>query len=58
MGGFAYGLGIEQAVYKSWSLRAEYIRTDYSDFNTNLNAIGSVLSASDNRYMLGIIYHV
>ena len=56
IGGFAYGIGIEQAVYKTWSLRAEYIRTDYSDLNSN--ATGSIIKASDNRYMLGIIYHL
>ena len=56
IGGFTYGIGIEQAVYKSWSLRAEYLLTNYSD--VYINSIGSTISASDKRYMLGIIYHI
>lgn len=56
VGGFAYGAGIEQAVYKNFSLRAAYVRTNYSNFQTN--PIYSSNNTAENRYMLSLIYHV
>lgn len=61
-GGFHYGVGIEYAIYEGISVRAEYTHTDLSDFDASNNDPNNVIlteiSAADNQFMLGVIYHL
>ena len=52
--GFHYGLGIEAALVKQLSLRAELIHTDYQSFITRLN---NSIAVSTNQAMLSLLYH-
>lgn len=53
-GGFNYGLGIETAIVRNFSVRGEVNHTDYRSFNTN---IGTNIKVLDNQAMVGLIYH-
>ncbi len=52
--GFSYGLGIETAPIKHFSLRVELIHTDYQFFTTSLD---NRISVSDNQAALSFLYH-
>ncbi len=52
--GFSYGLGIETALIKHFSVRGELIHTDYQSFTTSLN---NKISVSDNQAALSFLYH-
>ena len=52
--GFHYGLGIETALVKQFSLRAELNHTDYQSFKTRLN---NAMTVSTNQAMLSLLYH-
>jgi opacity protein-like surface antigen len=54
--GFNYGLGLETELYGQLSLRAEYTHTKYNSFHTSL--VSTRITATDNQYMLGVIYHI
>ena len=54
-GGFNYGLGIESAFYRNWSLRAEYSYTDLPSFTTDT---GTDIKAADSQFLLAMIYHI
>jgi len=56
-GGFQYGVGIESTFMDSWSVRAEYNHTGFSKFSTD-EPFDTDIAASDNQFMLGLIYHV
>lgn len=53
--GFAYGLGVETAIYQKFSLRGEYTHTYYNSFNSAFN---TVYRPWNNQFMVGLIYHV
>lgn len=68
--GFSYGIGMETLLNCNWSLRGEYIHTNYSSSHSGLSVIGSqglapppttILDSSydpsDNQYMLSLIFH-
>jgi outer membrane immunogenic protein len=52
-GGFAFGLGLETAVYENFSLRGEFTHTSYNSFNNN----GIKNTPYDNQVMVGLVYH-
>jgi hypothetical protein len=54
-GGFGYGIGFEEAMAESFSLRGEYIHIDYRTFQANSN---TTYSPSDNQFMLSLVYHL
>jgi opacity protein-like surface antigen len=51
--GWSYGLGMETLVYQNFSVRGDYTRVNYNNFNIN----NVKISPSDNRFGLGLIYH-
>ena len=53
--GYAYGLGIETAIYKAFSLRTEYTHTEYNTFSSSFDTAYN--SPYDNQFMLALIYH-
>lgn len=53
-GGFSYGLGFEEAMVENFSLRGEYIHTDYRSFSATS---GTEYSPSNNQFLLSLIYH-
>ncbi len=55
VGGFQYGLGIEGAIDRNWSVRLEYNHTDFSKYSTTIN---TDIKTSDNQFMLGVLYHI
>lgn len=68
-GGFHYGVGIEVATgsfgsfgFDNLSVRAEYTHTSFNNFDANNNDADNLIltdvSAADNQFMLGIIYHM
>ena len=52
--GFSYGLGIETALIKHFSVRGELIHTDYQSVTTSLH---NKMSVSDNQAALSFLYH-
>ena len=60
-GGFHYGTGIEVAVMDNFSVRGEYNHTTFGSFDANNHnanrLILSEITASDNQFLLGIVYH-
>jgi len=61
-GGFNYGLGLESAFYPNWSVRTEYTHTNYGSFTNSatvagVGSVSSKYSASNNQFMVGLIYH-
>lgn len=55
LGGFQYGLGIEGAFDRNWSVRLEYNHTDFNNYTTDL---GTDIKAADNQFMLALVYHI
>jgi opacity protein-like surface antigen len=53
-GGFNYGLGLETAIVRNFSIRGEVNHTDYRSFATNT---GTNIKVLDNQAMVGLIYH-
>jgi opacity protein-like surface antigen len=54
-GGISYGLGFEEAMVENFSLRGEYIHTDYRSFQ---GTSGTQYSPSNNQFLLALIYHI
>lgn len=54
-GGVSYGLGFEEAMVENFSLRGEYIHTDYRSFSATS---GTEYSPSNNQFLLALIYHI
>ncbi len=54
-GGFSYGLGFEEAMMGNFSLRGEYVHTDYRAFTATS---GTLYSPSNNEFLLSLIYHL
>jgi len=54
-GGFAYGVGFEEAMVENFSLRGEYVHTDYRSFTSSS---GGQYSPSNNQFLLALIYHI
>lgn len=51
--GFNFGLGIETLLMTNWSVRTEFNHTWYNSFNAG----NTSYNASDNQFMLGLLYH-
>ena len=60
--GFAYGLGMESAVYQNWSVRGDYTYVSYSSIRSSTSAAGTSASTSvrpsDNQFLVSMIYHI
>ncbi len=54
-GGFSYGLGFEQGMVENFSLRGDYVHTDYRSFTATS---GTQYSPSNNQFLLSLIYHL
>jgi opacity protein-like surface antigen len=68
--GFAYGLGMETVICQNWSVRGDYTHTNLGSNSNNVAIVPTVFSpvdtalagsskssASDNQFMLSLIYH-
>ncbi|HEX2549482.1 MAG TPA: outer membrane beta-barrel protein [Gammaproteobacteria bacterium] len=55
VGGFQYGLGIEGAFDRNWSVRLEYNHTDFNKYSTGVE---TDIKTTDNQFMLGLVYHI
>ena len=53
--GFNYGLGIETAVARNVSIRAEYT---YTSYNTMTSSVATKFTPSNNEFVFGLIYNV
>lgn len=61
MNGFSYGIGLETLIVEQFSLRSEYTHTNYASFSSYsffTLPFGAKFTASDNQFMLGLVYHV
>lgn len=54
LNGISLGIGLETAIYKSFSVRAEYNHTSYASFTSLLS---SKFSPSNNEASLSLLYH-
>lgn len=52
--GIDIGLGAEIAVYQNFSVRGDYVYTNYSSFRSQL---GTKFSPSNSEFTLGLLYH-
>ncbi len=52
--GIHYGIGIEAALYRNWSLRGDYTYTYYGSFSSS---IGTSFQPVNNQFMLSVLYH-
>lgn len=52
--GIDYGLGLEVAIYKIWSLRGEYTHVNFEHFTTQ---VGTQITPSNNQFMFGVVFH-
>ena len=61
IGGFSYGIGMESFIVDNFSLRGEYIHTNYSSFSNYTfftTPLGANFSTSNNEFVLGLVYHL
>lgn len=53
--GIDLGLGAEMAVYRNFSVRGEYVYTDYSSFRSN--ALNTKFITSNSEFIVSLLYH-
>lgn len=61
--GLRFGVGLETALHRNWSLRGEFTHTNYTAFSTTARAFGidtlrTRVSPSDNEFAVGVNYHI
>lgn len=53
--GLGYGVGMETALCNNWSVRAEY---NHLTYNTITSGLDTSFEPYDNRYSIGLVYHL